>query len=464
MKKMGHKRTLIVAATMMLLVGAAAKTALFPVPSFTLLSAVIDAAATTSDDCVDYHSSERIIVITCDSTFEQLEEDINDISVLEELGNGEYLLSANIEVADQVRLTIASPAVTWVKISNEGGDSSQYYILVNGYMDIEGVKVTSWDPDRDSVVEQDSKGSVPRPYIVYEAAEGGIIENSELAYIGYDGNIRRGFSLTHESANIEIKNSDFHHFWYAFYSNGARNVTIDGSKFHDNHKYAIDPHTGTHDMSITNNLVYNNPGSGIICSLDCHNILIENNTVHDNGKNGINFSRNMHDSIVRSNTIYNSDKGIRITESPNNEVYSNTIYNVSDGFYLTTPTASDDGLDGLTTENRIYNNTVRNANNGIVVSDADDNIFSNNTLENIESYEYFLSDGSEIEIEDQHFTDDEISVESGTNTVTISNSGTITVDYNDSEDVDDDNTHDTDVDFYTVELSGDETITIESIN
>jgi parallel beta-helix repeat protein len=137
---------------------------------------------------------------------------------------------------------------------------------------------------------------------------------------------------------------------------------------------------------------------------------------------------------------------------------------VSDGFYLTTPTASDDGLDGLTTKNRLYNNTVRNANNGIVVSDADDNIFPNNTLENIESYEYFLSDGSEIEIEDQHFTDDEISVESGTNTVTISNSGTITVDYNDSEDVDDDNTHDTDVDFYTVELSGDETITIESIN
>jgi hypothetical protein len=53
-------------------------------------------------------------------TFEQLEEDINDISVLEELGNGEYLLSANIEVTDGIRLTIASPAVTWVKISNEG--------------------------------------------------------------------------------------------------------------------------------------------------------------------------------------------------------------------------------------------------------------------------------------------------------------------------------------------------------
>jgi parallel beta-helix repeat protein len=66
---------------------------------------------------------------------------------------------------------------------------------------------------------------------------------------------------------------------------------------------------------------------------------------------------------------------------------------VSDGFYLTTPTASDDGLDGLTTKNRLYNNTVRNANNGIVVSDADDNIFPNNTLENINPMSIFLAMG-----------------------------------------------------------------------
>jgi hypothetical protein len=166
MKKIGYKRTLIVAAAMMLLVDAAAKTAQFPVSSSTLLSSsVTDASATTSDDCVDYNSSERIIVVTCDTTFEQLEEDIANASVLEDLGNREYLLSASIEVADEIRLTIASPAVTWVKISNEGGDSSQYYILVRGYMDIDGVKITSWDPGRDSVVEQDSVGSVPRPYI-----------------------------------------------------------------------------------------------------------------------------------------------------------------------------------------------------------------------------------------------------------------------------------------------------------
>jgi hypothetical protein len=183
-KMMAHKRTLIVvaAAMMLLLVDAAIKTALFSVPSFPLLSSLIrDAAATTatSDDCVDYDSSERIIiVVTCDTTFEQLEE----------LGNGEYLLSANIEVADGIRLTIASPAVTLVKISNEGSESEQYNIRVNGYMDMDGVKMTSWDRDDNSVVEQDPEdGSVPRPYIQFHDAEGGVIKNSELAYMGYAG-------------------------------------------------------------------------------------------------------------------------------------------------------------------------------------------------------------------------------------------------------------------------------------
>ncbi len=170
----------------------------------------------------------------------------------------------------------------------------------------------------------------------------------------------------------------------------------------------------------------------------------------------------MHDSIVRNNTIYNSDKGIRITESPNNKVYDNIIFDVSDGFYLTNPSS---GVDGHTTGNRVYNNTVRNAENGIKVGNSAGNIFANNTFENITSFEYSLENGGEVIIEDQRFTNDKISGKSGTNIATISNSGTITVDNNDSENVDDDNNniYDTNGDSYIVELS-DETITIESIN
>jgi parallel beta-helix repeat protein len=121
--------------------------------------------------------------------------------------------------------------------------------------------------------------------------------------------------------------------------------------------------------------------------------------------------------------------------------------------------------DGHTTRNRIYNNTVRNAENGIKVGNSNGNILANNTFENIESYEYLVSDGSEITIEDQHFTDDEISGGSGENTVTISNSGMITLDNDDDSEDDDNNNdaYDTDNDSYTVELSDDETVTVKSI-
>jgi parallel beta-helix repeat protein len=261
-----------------------------------------------------------------------------------------------------VRLTIASPDVTWVKISNEGPAEMQYNIRVRGYMDLDGVKMTSWDPDDSSVVEQESDGSVPRPFIRYQDAEGGVIENSELSHLGYDGSIRRGFSVIGDSAKIEIRNSDIHHFWYAFYSNGAENIVIDDNKYHHNHKYAIDPHSGTRDMQITNNLVYKNAGIGIICSLDCENILIESNYVYDNPKTGITLSRNTHDSIVGYNHISNSDRGIVITESPNNEVYNNLIENVNDGIYLVNPPNPDDGR---TTDNRVYDNTIMDADNDV---------------------------------------------------------------------------------------------------
>src|SRR3712207_8747427 len=75
-----------------------------------------------------------------------------------------------------------------------------------------------------------------------------------------------------------IRDSVFHHMWRAFYSTGAYNITIDRNEFHHNLNYAVDPHSGTHDMNITNNWVHHNP-LGIICSVNCTNILIEGNNV-----------------------------------------------------------------------------------------------------------------------------------------------------------------------------------------
>jgi parallel beta-helix repeat protein len=85
-------------------------------------------------------------------------------------------------------------------------------------------------------------------------------------------------------------------------------MLIEGNHVYGNERYGIDPHTGTHNMTIRNNTVYDNGYSGIICSLDCYNIMIEDNEVYNNGNNGkgrgIAFSINMFDSVARNNYVH----------------------------------------------------------------------------------------------------------------------------------------------------------------
>jgi hypothetical protein len=45
--------------------------------------------------CIDYDQTENTITMTCDASFLDVVDTVNDQSVLEELGDGEYLLNAN---------------------------------------------------------------------------------------------------------------------------------------------------------------------------------------------------------------------------------------------------------------------------------------------------------------------------------------------------------------------------------
>src|SRR5215216_1544988 len=334
--------------------------------------------------CIDYDQSENTIIINCNASFLDVVQTINDRNILENLRNGEYLLNANLEVADDVTFEMTSS-------SNEDGGGLQYLkitgangIIVNGRIEISGIIITSWDIETDSPVFQTDTGSVPRAFINLRESEGGSIQDSEIAYLGYQDFGRRGFDLFGDgpSHDLEIRGSEFHDMWFAFYSNGAYNIVVDGNEYHHNIKYALDPHTGTHDMSITNNWLHHNP-IGVICSLDCYNILIEGNRAEHNMRAGIFFSRNMHDSIARNNYIYNTTTGIIVSESPDNEIYSNTIEEAtSAGIRLSNPPNPDDGF---TEDNHVYNNTISNSEDGIREIRSDDNILEDNKFFNIES-------------------------------------------------------------------------------
>jgi poly(beta-D-mannuronate) C5 epimerase len=459
--------------------------------SLTLISTQQVQFTDASTACVGYQSGVNTITITCDASFLDVVQAINDPEILEqEEQGGQYILKANLEVADGVNfeMTSSGDGLQYLKIAGENG------IIVHGRILINGVIITSWDVSNEEVIPQDMNGTIRRGYVQFAASEGSQIINSEFGYLGDIEPGRRGFDLFGEgpSHDMVIRGSKFHDMWFAFYSREAYNITVDGNEYYNNIKYALDPHTITHDMSITNNWLHDNP-IGAICSDRCYNILIEGNLVEDTTDIGIFFSRNMTDSIARNNHVINARVGILVSESPNNQIYNNTIEEAtSQGIRLLNPDIVDDGV---TEGNIVYNNVISSSEDGIAAARSQNNIVENTTFSDIESSEYHLSGNSaltirgqefddalvsgEAEEEDDQATEDQATEDQATedqateNVVEIVGSGTIEVtggandgeedgDDDGDEDEDEANSFNTDVEPYTTILGDGDSITVNS--
>ena len=413
-------------------------------------------AAEEEGPCIDYDSTENTIAINCDTSFLDVVQAINDPEILEQEQEqeGQYILNANLEVADGItfEMTSEEDGLQYLKIAGANG------IIVHGRIEISGIIITSWDTETDSPISQTETGSVPRAFINLRVSEGGFIEDSEAAFLGYDAPPRRGIDLGEStdgpSHDFAIRNSRIHDNWMGFYSAGAYNIIIDGNEFYGNIKYAIDPHTGTRDMTVSNNKVYNNRDIAVICSLDCHDVIFEENEVYNNAGSGLMFSRATHDSIIRNNVIYNqygSAYPISISESQNNEIYGNTISSSTTGVSVHNPLQLDE--DGMSSGNRIYNNTFDGVQNAIRAVTSSDNTFSNNIFGNVTDFHYIMTSNASMDIENQFFDMVNVRGVSGSNTLSIRDSGTIFIDNTTN--------HDTEIEPYTEILSG-QTINVNS--
>jgi len=328
--------------------------------------------------CITYDSSSNIITVTCSSaSLTDINTQLNDDNILskqQQESNLIWLLNAGIVVANNAALYINSTDTTWLKINADGDTANG--IDVHGRLKIDSVKITSWNMQTNDYAKTDVQGKIPRPYIfVGDDATGTTdIINSELAYLGYEGDYRTpGLRYDGGSGSL-VKGNHIHNLQTGFYSDGVGGMIIEGNLIHDNTIYGLDPHTGTHDMIIRNNVVHNNGEEGLICSLDCYNITIEGNKVYNNSDAGIMFSRNMYNSVARNNYVNNEVKGIFVSASNNNQIYNNTISDSIDGIYVKAEAAN----------NKIYDNTITNAkSNGILINTgAHDNTFSSNTITN----------------------------------------------------------------------------------
>src|SRR5215210_7996961 len=119
-------------------------------------------------ECIDYESSDNTITINCNASFLDVVQTISDSDIIENLGNGEYLLNANLEVADGVSFEMTSnqDGLQYLKIVGENG------IIIYGTILINGVKITSWDVSDEEVIQQNINGTIPRGYIQFGASKG----------------------------------------------------------------------------------------------------------------------------------------------------------------------------------------------------------------------------------------------------------------------------------------------------
>ena len=326
--------------------------------------------------CVTYDHSTNIITVSCNTNLSEINQAINDKSVLEKDPFGVWILKAIIKVDPVAKLTIDQTDTSWLKITNKNGTGPNF-ISVSGTLKIHGIKITSWDPSSKSVIRQNVNGSIPRPYIFIGNGSGSAnISNSEVAFLGYASAGTNGLLYYRGGDGSSILNNTFHDMWDGFYSEAVSSVTIKNNKYYDNLRYGIDPHSASHDLNIIGNLVYNNQKIGIICSEDCYNILFSNNVVHNNGVAGLMFSLNTNNSIAKDNYANHEKVGISIYQSSNDKVYNNLVNSSNTGIYAA----------GSSSGNQIYNNTLMNGPVGMYLgldNNSKNNSFKNNHMNNI---------------------------------------------------------------------------------
>lgn len=330
------------------------------------------------EECISYDLADKLITLTCGSwNPSQIYSSLNNTSAMKKENDGTWLLNSNLKIWHDATFHVNSTDTKWLKI-NSTTPEDPYHIDVVGNMMINSVKISSWNTTSNNYTTTD--GKIPRSSItVLPVASGKTdIFNSEIAYLG-DGNTSRGQGLSYWAGDGSlIKNNTIHHMYYAFYSEQVGNITIENNTIHDDIKYGIDPHTGTHDMIIRNNRVYDNGHIGIICSLDCNNITIDGNTVSGNTNAGIMLSRNVQASIVRHNKIQNENTGVSVSQSSSDQVYNNTISNTNNGIQVKLNSSN----------NTIDNNSIQNSKRcGIEVSQGSSkNTIVSNKLLNADSY------------------------------------------------------------------------------
>ena len=291
----------------------------------TFMFVPISSAAVSN--CINYDVYTNIITISCNTNLSQIDQAIDDKTVLQRDVNGVWILNAIIEVNPHATLTINHTDTSWLKITNKIlKENEPNFISISGLAIIDGVKITSWDPFSNDVIKQNINGSTPRPYLTVKRGSANI-SNSELSFLGFGlDSSKSGLSYQHGGNGSQIIRNNIHDMWDAFHSDSAGFITIQNNKY------------------------YNNLRNGIYISDSSYTKVFDNlvKSTHI----GIQIAQNSLGNHFYNNTITNNTFGFYFSDNkPKNNLFeSNNLNNVTYPIKI-------DGINNIGRNNTIYNNS-----------------------------------------------------------------------------------------------------------
>ena len=208
----------------------------------------------------------------------------------------------------------------------------------NGVIQIDGVKVTSWDPGANTYDTDIDNG---RSYVLAKYAARLDIRNADMSYLGSadgesygvawrDVNDQAAPDTLRTRVTGEVLNSVFSHNYYGIYTFQAQNMVFRGNKFHHNIGYGFDPHDFSHHFTVEDNESFENGNHGFIISRGCNNFTFRGNVSHDNHYRVGTDNRRAHGFML---DLGSPDSQFPQVPSSNNLLVQNRAYG-NDGYGL----------------------------------------------------------------------------------------------------------------------------------
>jgi parallel beta-helix repeat protein len=311
-------------------------------------------------------------------------------NALRNTGDGVWELRADIAIVNGASLKIAAPEVKWLKLISENGKFASLK-PTGGGLDITGTCVTSWDVAANAA---DTKLDDGRGYLLARDGAQMNIDHAELRYLGNGTVESYGLSWRTEGTTGKVTNSAISNNYFGVYSYEVGGLVISDNQIHDNQLYGIDPHTGSHNLTIERNVVHDNGKHGIILAEDCVDSVIRDNTVYRNNHHGIVlYLRSDRNTIEGNDSFANAAQGININESHDSVIRNNRIYDNNESGIGVTQTAEN---------NLVENNQVRgNKQDGVrVVSESARSTVRANTVGENGRYGVYVDIDGDVDIAD----------------------------------------------------------------